>query len=65
MAWRLLDLAIIAQRITDEGRGSPFYAGKTMQASYFIGTMLPLTMARLETCMRTGREIVDMPKEAF
>jgi hypothetical protein len=39
--------------------------GKTMQASYFVGSMLPLTMARLETCMRTGREIVEMPNEAF
>lgn len=65
MAWRLLDLAIIAQRVADEGRGNAFYAGKIMQASYFVGTVLPLTMARLETCMRTGREIVEMPNEAF
>ena len=65
MAWRLLDLAIIAQRMTDEGRGNAFYAGKIMQASYFVGTVLPLTMARLETCVRAGREIVAMPNEAF
>jgi hypothetical protein len=65
MAWRLLDLAVIAQRMTDEGRGNPFYTGKIMQASYFVETMLPLTMGRLETCMRTGREIVEMPDEAF
>jgi hypothetical protein len=36
-----------------------------MQASYFVGTMLPLTMARLDTCIRIGREIVEMPNEAF
>jgi hypothetical protein len=65
MAWRLLDLAVIAQQVIDEGRGNPFYAGKVMQASYVVGTMLPLTMARLETCIRSGREILEMPNEAF
>ena len=65
MAWRLLDLAVMAQQMMDEGRGNPFYAGKVMQASYVVGTMLPLTMARLETCIRSGREIVEMPNEAF
>jgi hypothetical protein len=65
MAWRLLDLAIIAQRIMDEGTGNAFYEGKVMQASYFVGTALPLTMARLDTCIRSGREIVEMPNEAF
>jgi hypothetical protein len=53
------------KRITDEGRGNPFYAGKIMQASYFVGTMLPLTMARLDTCINPGREIIEMPNEAF
>ncbi|MBN2031848.1 MAG: acyl-CoA dehydrogenase [Deltaproteobacteria bacterium] len=65
MSWRLLDLAIIAQGITDEGQGNPFHSGKIMQASYFVGTMLPLTLARLETCMRPGREIIEMSNQAF
>jgi 3-(methylthio)propanoyl-CoA dehydrogenase len=65
VAWRLLDLAVIAQQVMNEGRGNAFYAGKVMQASYFVGTMLPLTMARLDTCLRSGREIVEMPNEAF
>jgi hypothetical protein len=65
VAWRLLDLAITAEQMTNEGRGSPFHAGKIMQACYFVGTVLPLTMARLDTCMRSGREIVEMPNEAF
>ena len=65
MAWRLLDLGIIAKQAIDEGRGNAFYEGKVMQASYFVGTMLPLTMARLDTCIRSGREIVEMPNEAF
>jgi len=49
----------------NEGRGVPFYAGKVMQASYFVGTTLPLTMARLDTCIRRGREVVEIPNEAF
>jgi len=36
-----------------------------MQATYFTGVTLPLTMARLDTCIREGREIVDMPEGAF
>jgi len=65
VAWRLLDMGILAQQIIDEGRGSAFYAGKVMQASYFVGTTLPLTMTRLDTCGRRGREIVEMPNKAF
>jgi hypothetical protein len=65
LAWRLLDMALIAQRIIDEGRGNAFYVGKLMQATYFIGVTLPLTMARLDTCIRKGREIVEMPEDAF
>jgi 3-(methylthio)propanoyl-CoA dehydrogenase len=65
VAWRLLDLAVIAQQAVGEGRGSPFHTGKIMQATYFVGTMLPLTRARLDTCIRNGREIVEMPDGAF
>ena len=65
MVWRLLDMAIIARKKIDEGKENPFYRGKVLQASYFAGVMLPITTARLDTCLRKGREIVDMPIEAF
>jgi len=65
MSWRLLDMAIIAQQAMDNGKKNEFYTGKLMQATYFTGVTLPLTMARLETCIRKGREIVDMPEGAF
>jgi 3-(methylthio)propanoyl-CoA dehydrogenase len=65
MCWRLLDLALIAQQAMDEGRGTPFHSGKVLQATYFVETTLPLTVARLETCIRSGREIVEMPDGAF
>jgi alkylation response protein AidB-like acyl-CoA dehydrogenase len=65
MAWRLLDMAVIAQRAMDEGEKSDYLLGKVMQATYFTGVILPETIARLETCLRTGREVVDMPEGAF
>lgn len=65
MAWRLLDMAVIAQRAMEERGENAFHKGKVMQATYFVDVMLPLTAARLETCVRTGREIVEMPEEAF
>ena len=65
MSWRLLDMAIIAQRAMDDGKENDFYTGKLMQATYFTGVTLPLTMARLDTCIREGREIVEMPDGAF
>lgn len=65
LVWRLLDMALIAQRAIDQGDKRDYYLGKTMQATYFAQTSLPITLARLETCLRTGREIVEMPLEAF
>ncbi len=65
MNWRLLDMALVAQRAMDAGKKHDFYLGKVMQASYYAGVTLPLTMARVETCLREGREILDIPVEAF
>jgi alkylation response protein AidB-like acyl-CoA dehydrogenase len=63
--WRLLDMALVARRAMDAGEESDFYRGKVMQATYFAGVTLPITMARLETCTRSGREIVEIPDGAF
>jgi hypothetical protein len=65
LAWRLLDMALIAHNVIDAGGESEFYLGKIMQATYFTGTTLPLTMARMDTCLRKGREIDEMPELAF
>jgi alkylation response protein AidB-like acyl-CoA dehydrogenase len=65
MAWRLLDMALIADQAVEKGGKSDFYTGKLMQATYFAGVTLPLTMARLDTCLRNDREIVEMPEDAF
>jgi hypothetical protein len=65
ISWRLLDMAIVAQRAMDNGKENDFYRGKVIQAKYFCGVTLPLTLACLDTCLRKGREIVEIPKEAF
>ncbi len=65
VAWRLLDMALIAVRIMDEKGENDYHRGKILQATYFAGVTLPVTMGRLETCLRKGREIVDMPEGAF
>jgi hypothetical protein len=65
MCWRLLDMALAAQKAIDGGKNTPFYQGKVSQALYFTGATLPLAVARLESCVREGREVVEMPEEAF
>ncbi|MCP4753712.1 MAG: acyl-CoA dehydrogenase [Proteobacteria bacterium] len=67
MTWRLLDMAVIADKHMEKSKGSKnyFYKGKVLQASYFTDTILPQTLANMETCLRHGREIVDMPDGAF
>lgn len=64
MAWRLLDMAVTAQRLIEDGE-HPFYVGKIKQATYFTGTQLPITMSRLETCLREQREVIEIPDDAF
>jgi 3-(methylthio)propanoyl-CoA dehydrogenase len=65
MCWRLLDMALAAQKAIDNGKDNPFYQGKVMQALYFTRVTLPMAMARLESCVREGREVVEMPADAF
>jgi len=66
MAWRLLDLARIAfDRSQKKGSKYDFHRGKVLQATYFAETTLPHTRATIHTCLREGREILDMPDKAF
>ncbi|MBM3300544.1 MAG: acyl-CoA dehydrogenase, partial [Deltaproteobacteria bacterium] len=65
LAWRLLDMALCAQRIMDGGKTTDYYLGKVKQATFLAQVTLPLTIARLGTCVREGREIVEIPQGAF
>lgn len=66
MAWRLLDMAVIAWPASQKGgKQGDFYKGKVIQATWFIDMTLPHTLATIETCCRHGREIVEIPDNAF
>jgi alkylation response protein AidB-like acyl-CoA dehydrogenase len=65
MAWRLLDMGIVAANVMDSGKKNDFYLGKVLQASYFVDTTLPHTLATADVCLREGREIIDMPLKGF
>jgi len=66
MAWRLLDMGVIAAAsIAEQGRSLDFYRGKVYQAKYFVDVTLPHTLATIDTCLRPGREVVEIPLAAF
>lgn len=66
MVWRLLDMAVIAhERAGKKGKKNDFYRGKVAQATFFADITLPHTIERAGTCMRRGREIVEIPDAAF
>jgi alkylation response protein AidB-like acyl-CoA dehydrogenase len=66
MAWRLLDMArIVKADAGKKGRKYDFHRGKMLQAKYFVDTTLPHTLAAIDTCLRPGREVVEMPVNAF
>ena len=64
MCWRLLDMAVIATEAIKKKK-TDFYVGKIYQATFFTDMTLPQTLATLETCLRPGREIVEIPDAAF
>ncbi len=67
MSWRLLDMAIIADRRLNRSGDAKddFYQGKVLQATFFSDITLHRALADMETCLRNGREIIDMPQGAF
>ncbi len=66
MAWRLLDMARLAQKAAaKKGRKYDFHRGKLLQAKYFVDITLPQTLATIDTCLRPGREVIEMPVNAF
>jgi len=58
-------MAAAALKAMEKGRVNDFYRGKVLQASYFADVTLPHTAATLGTCLREGREIIDMPEKGF
>ena len=66
MTWRILDMALIAfDQSNKKGRKYDFYRGKVYQATYYVDETIPRSLASMETCLREGREVVEMPEKAF
>ncbi len=66
MVWVLLDMAVIAYPYNEKkGKKNDFYRGKVLQATYFVDTTLPHTLATIEICQRHGREVVVVQAHAF
>ena len=65
MAWRLLDMGIVAADTMDSSKKNDFYFGKVLQANYFVDITLPHTLATSDVCLRKGTEVVDMPIKGF
>jgi hypothetical protein len=64
MSWRLLDLARAAAE-SSAAKPSDYLRGKIHQATWFVDTTLPHTLAAIDGCRRPGREVVEMPEAAF
>jgi alkylation response protein AidB-like acyl-CoA dehydrogenase len=65
VAWRLLDMAIIADKKAGKAPKNNFYTGKILQATWYTDDTLPQTLARITSCQQTGHEIAEMPEGAF
>lgn len=66
MVWRLLDMALIAwDRSEGKAKKNDYFRGKVAQATFFADMTLPHTITRAHSCMRSGREIIDIPDGAF
>jgi len=64
MCWRLMEMAVIAVENLKK-KTSDFYLGKVVQATFYTDTTLPHASANIESCLRSGREIVEIPDSAF
>ena len=67
MTWRLLDMAVVAEKCLDTCKASQrdYYKAKILQATYFSDITLPQAKTNMETCLREGREILEIPDGAF
>ena len=66
LAWRLLDMAVIAyDAMPNKGKKRNFYQGKIAAATYFIRETLPQTRARLSTCLGENNELLEMDVNDF
>ena len=68
MAWMLLWRATVAAGQLEKGAGKKdraFYEGQMAGARFFIRTVLPLSLGRMDVILSGDSVVVDMAEEAF
>lgn len=68
MAWMLLWRASVAQQKLNQKAKSKdvaFYEGQLKSAQFFINTVLPLSMAKMEVILADDSSVVDIPDASF
>jgi len=62
MAWMLLWRATIA---APKQNSSPFYDGQLRTAAYFINSVLPITMGKMDAIEKGDDSVIEMDEKAF
>ncbi|MBU1169415.1 MAG: acyl-CoA dehydrogenase [Proteobacteria bacterium] len=66
MAWMLLWRALIAsQKVESKKKDRVFYIGQMKSAEFFIESILPITLGKMNAILKTSQAAVDIPEEAF
>jgi len=68
MAWMLLWRATVAATQLEKGakkKDIPFYEGKIKSAEFFIGTILPVTLGKMNAILESNDSAVEILDEAF
>ncbi|MDM8553577.1 acyl-CoA dehydrogenase [Desulfococcaceae bacterium HSG7] len=68
MAWMLLWRATIAATKLEKGakkKDIPFYEGKIKSAEFFICTILPVTLGKMNAILESNGAVVEITDEAF
>lgn len=66
MAWLLLWRAIVASKKVDSAKKDrTFYIGQIKSAEYFIESILPISLGKMNAILKTSHAAVEISEEAF
>ena len=68
MSWMLLWRATIAAQKLEKSRqqkDSAFYQGQLKSAEFFVNSILPITIGKMNTILTTNGAAIEIPEESF
>lgn len=66
MGWMLLWRAVIASdKVDGKKKDRNFYLGQIKSAEFFIDTVLPVTLGKMNSVLKTSDAAITIPEEAF